>query len=120
LIWLGATAIVSGIVGILAYQAGWAAGLAAKLPAGTVVPYYYGPHFFGFGFFGPLFFLLVLFVVLVAVRGGGRRWRPWGGYPSAAPPAGDDPWRAWPQRPPAEQRPPEQRPPEQPAVQEQR
>ncbi len=113
LIWLGATAVVATVVGFLSYQAGWAAGLATKLPAGAVYPYYYAPHFFGFGFFGLLPFLLLLFVLLLVFRGG-RRWGPWGwgrgarGYgrfTGVTPPPADDPWRDWPQRPPSEQTP---------------
>jgi hypothetical protein len=77
LIWLAATAVVSTIVGFISYQAGWAAGLATKVPEGAVgpypYPYYYQPHFFGFGFFGLLPLLLVL-LVLFAVFRGGRRW----------------------------------------------
>jgi hypothetical protein len=96
LIWLGATAVVSTIVGFISYQAGWAAGLATKVPEGAVGPYpypypYYGPHFFGFGFFGlPL--LLLVIILLFAFRGG-RRWGRggWGpgGYDRPAPPPGD-------------------------------
>jgi hypothetical protein len=115
LIWLGATAVVSGIVGVISYEAGWAAGLAAKLPAGAVVPYY-APHFFGFGFFGLLPLLFLVLVLLLVFRGGRRwgrgAWGPWGGgygrFPSATQPPAGDPWRDWPQRPPSEQAPPGQ------------
>jgi hypothetical protein len=108
LIWLGATAVVSAIVGVLSYQAGWAAGLATRLPAGTAFPYPYPPHFFGpgFGFFGLLPFLFLLVVLLLVFRGG-RRWGPGGqGRFPGGPPAGGDPWQGWPQRPPSEQQPP--------------
>ena len=114
-IWLGATAVVSAVVGVIAYQAGWAAGVAARLPAGAAVPYYYGPH--PFGFFGFLPFLFLLVVLLFVLRAG-RRWGPWGGWgyrdyrrfagpppqpgPQQAAPA-DDPWQGWPERPPGEQ-----------------
>jgi hypothetical protein len=105
LIWLGATALVSALVGVLSYQAGWAAGLATKLPAGAAVPYYYPPHF-GFGFFGLLPFLFLLFVLLLVFRGG-RRWGPGGrGRFPSGPSASGDPWHGWPQQQPAEQRPP--------------
>jgi hypothetical protein len=94
LIWLGATAVVSTIVGIISYQAGWAGGLATKVPEGAVgpYPYYYAPHFFGFGFFGlPL--LLVLLVLLFVFRGG-RRWGSGGWGPGGS---------GRPQGPPTEQ-----------------
>jgi hypothetical protein len=110
LIWVGATAIVSAVVGTIAYQAGWAAGVTARLPEGAVgpYPYAYGPHF---GFFGFLPFLLLLLVLFLVFRGGGRwgyrRYGPSQPQPQA-PPAGD-PWQGWPQRPPSERpAPPEQ------------
>jgi hypothetical protein len=110
LIWLGATAVVSAVVGVISYQAGWASGLAAGAHAGVAVPaYYYAPHFFGFGF-GFLPFLFLLFVLFLVFRGG-RRWGRgpggWGYDRFAGPtqaPAGD-PWHGWPQRPPSEQAP---------------
>jgi hypothetical protein len=111
LIWLGATAVVTSLVGVFSYQAGWAAGLAAKLPEGAPA-YYYAPHPFGFGFFS---FLFLLFVLLMVFRVG-RRWGPggwgprgWGqGRPAAGqtpPPPTQDPWHGWPERPPGEQPP---------------
>jgi hypothetical protein len=129
LIWLGATAVVSTLAGVFSYQAGWAAGLATKLPDGAA-PYYYGPHPFGFGpgpfpfAFGLLPFLFVLFVVWFVFRAGrgwgrggwgpGGGWGPRGGGPGqpAGQPAGQtpppntgDPWQGWPERPPSEQPP---------------
>ena len=107
LIWLGATAVVASVVGFIAYQAGWAAGLATRLPQGTAGPYpYFGPPHF-FGFFGPLPFILLLVVLLLVFRGGRRwgPWGPWGGYrwspPGTPPPPrpDEDPWKDWPQRP---------------------
>ncbi|HEY4026199.1 MAG TPA: hypothetical protein VGO86_07185 [Candidatus Dormibacteraeota bacterium] len=113
LIWVGATAVVSAIVGVLSYQAGWAAGLAARLPAEAAPPYYYAPHFFGFGFFGLLPFLFLLFVLLLVFRGG-RRWGPggpgYGRFAGTTPPAPGDPWHGWPQRSPGEQAPSGQAP----------
>jgi hypothetical protein len=107
LIWLGATAVVSAVVGFISYGAGWAAGAAARLPAAAAGPYYGGPHFFGF--FGFLPFLFLLFVLFLAFRG--RRRGPWGwgggwgyrGYgvppqPGAQVPPTGDPWAGWPQR----------------------
>lgn len=127
LIWLGATAVVSAIVGFISYGAGWASGAAAKLPQGAaaVGPYYggYGPHFFGF--FGFLPFLFILCCLFFFFRIG--RWRrPWGGgwgypgygapyqqsAPPPPPPAGD-PWQGWPQRPQQPATPPEQEKPAQ-------
>jgi len=117
LIWLGATAAISAIVGVISYQAGWAAGLAVKVPAGTAVAYYpFAPHLFGFGF-GLLPLLGVLLVVFFVARAGRR----WGRGPGAwgygrfsgttpPPPVGGDPWRDWPQRPPSEQPAPPQPP----------
>jgi hypothetical protein len=83
LIWTLVTAVIAGISGLLAYQAGYAAGLATKLPAGAaaVGPYWgYGfhPFFFGFGFFPLLLFIVLVLLVLSAI--GRRRWGGWG-YP---------------------------------------
>ena len=123
LIWLGATMVVSAVVGILSYQAGLAAGLAARMPANAVVPYYYyAPHFFGFGLLPFLFLLLVLFLVFRGRRRwgpgawgpgwgpgvwAGRGWGPGTGDPSRMPgapqPPADDPLQDWPQRPSSEQ-----------------
>jgi hypothetical protein len=89
LIWLGATAVVSGVVGIIAYQAGWAAGVGTRLPAVGGAPYFYAPHpfFFGFGLLPLLFLGLVL---LIALRVG-RRWGPGGWGPG---PWGPGAWAA--------------------------
>ncbi|HYW23043.1 MAG TPA: hypothetical protein VE953_02700 [Terriglobales bacterium] len=123
LIWLGATAVVSAIVGFISYGAGWAAGAASHLPAGAGPYYYGGPHFFGF--FGFLPFLFLLFILLAVFRGARRRgpwgWGGWGyrGYgtpfqpyqPGTQPPPVGDPWQGWPQRPPQQQ--PQEQPQEQ-------
>ena len=103
MIWLGATAVVSAVVGVLSYQAGWAAGVATRLPDGAAAPYYYPPHFFGFGFFGLLPFVLLLVVLLLVFRGG-RRWGSWGygRYPGGPPPPPGDPWQDSPPRPRSE------------------
>jgi hypothetical protein len=78
-------------LGIFAYQAGLARGMAAELPApenGQVMPYYpyFGlpyryPLFGGFGFLGcliPLFFFFLFFAALRALfwrgRWGMRHW----------------------------------------------
>jgi hypothetical protein len=128
LIWLGATAAVSAIVGFISYGAGWASGAAAHLPQGVapVGPYYgyYGPHFFGFlGFLPIFFFLCVLFLVFrigrFLVFRIGRWRRPWGwgwgnpGYGAPyqqgvtpPPPPSGDPWQGWPQRPQQQPAPP--------------
>ena len=94
LIWALLTAAIATVVGIFSYQAGMAAGLAAKVPEGAaaVAPYwYYGPHFFGFGFgfLGCLFPLLGFFLIFSLIRlifwrggwGGRHGWgrHGWGG-----------------------------------------
>jgi hypothetical protein len=87
LVWLAATAVVTGVIATAAYQAGWAAGAAARLPAGAAAPYYFAPHpFFGFGF-GFLPFLLLLAVLFFAFRA--VRWGRWGRGPGGwGPPGG--------------------------------
>ncbi len=81
------TVIVLLIVGAIAYNIGWSAGVGTHLPAGaTNVPpgYYYG----GFGFhpffagFGILWFLLILFGLfwLFRLAFWGRRWHGGGWY----------------------------------------
>ncbi|HKF75754.1 MAG TPA: hypothetical protein VKF59_06395 [Candidatus Dormibacteraeota bacterium] len=125
LIWGGATAIVAAIVGFLSYQAGWAAGLATRVPVAPAGPGpyygYYGPHFWGFGLVPLLFVLLVVWFVFRATRWrrgwgpggwGPGGWGPggwYGQYPGAAqqqpppggaqPPPAGDPLHDWPQRP---------------------
>jgi hypothetical protein len=82
LFWTLATAVIATVVGFFSYQAGWAAGLATKVPEGAVAPYYYyGPHFFGFFGLIPLLFFILL---LAFIFRGGRRRGPgyWGGPPS--------------------------------------
>ena len=99
-------------IGVFAFNAGIAQGLATKLPApsagsGTAplpYPYYGMPHFFpffgfgGFGCFGVLIPLLLLFLVFGAFRGlfwhGPRHWHmmghgPWGRGPWGTPPSGE-------------------------------
>jgi hypothetical protein len=94
--------VVLGILGGIAvgvYNAGVSAGLAqaGAVGAGATAPYVYGfhPFFgFGFGFLGLLFPLLFLFLIFGLIRaaiGGGRRgWghRGWDGGP------GHDGWRS--------------------------
>jgi hypothetical protein len=75
-LWVALTSILLAVVGVIAYQAGWAAGAATHVADGAAaaVPYYYdGPGFFGFGFFGFLFFLFLLFVLFRIARFG-RGW----------------------------------------------
>ena len=83
--WLALTAAIAGAASFFSYQAGLAAGLATKLPAGAA-PYPYG-HYWGWGpglgffpFFGFVWFLLVLFIVFAVFRGFARgARRGWGG-----------------------------------------
>ena len=80
LIWGVGTAAIAALVGFFAYQAGWAGGLATKLPSGTGAPYYYGGvHPFGFGFFGLIPLLLIIALVVFVFRGFSRRPWGWGG-----------------------------------------
>ena len=75
-LWVALTGIFIAIVGVIAYQAGWAAGAATHVADGTTaaVPYYYdGPGFFGFGFLWFLFILFLLFVLFRVARFG-RGW----------------------------------------------
>ena len=111
-LWVAVTGIFVALVGVIAYQAGWAAGAATVVPAGTAaeVPYYYGgPQFFGFGFFWFLFILFLLFVLFRVARfGRGWGYRGYGGYKgygggqsgghSGVPPAIDERMREWHQR----------------------
>ncbi len=91
-LWVALTSILLVVVGVIAYQAGWAAGAATQLPAGAAAAapyYYYGPHLFGFGFglfgfFWLLFILFLLFWLFRAARfggGWGYRGRGYGGVP---------------------------------------
>jgi hypothetical protein len=108
-LWVALTGILLAIVGAIAYQAGWAAGAAAQLPAGAAAaaPYYYGPHD-GFGFFGFFWFLFILFLffVLFRIARFGRGWGHggwgyrggWGGYgggKGGVPPAIDERMQEW-------------------------
>jgi hypothetical protein len=91
-------------IGVFAFNAGVARGLATNLPVpagsnGTVpLPYpYYGMHFgfpfFGFGCFGVLIPLFLLFLVFGAFRAlmwhGPRRWHMMQHGPWGMPPTGE-------------------------------
>jgi hypothetical protein len=81
LIGLVLTAILLGIVGVIAYNVGWSDGAATHVAAGTVAPPYYygygpGP---GFGIFGFLWFLFVLFILFGLLRFAFFGRRHWGG-----------------------------------------
>jgi hypothetical protein len=73
------TVVIAGIAAILAYGAGYQAGLIASGGA-VVAPVVYGAG--GFGFFGFLGFLLVVFLLFALFRAFARpRWvGPWGGW----------------------------------------
>lgn len=76
-LWALATAAISSIVGLIAYNAGAASHAVATTGGHFFYPGYYG---FGFGFF-PLFglFWIVLIGFLVFRLAFGRPWRgPWG------------------------------------------
>ena len=75
--WILLTALIASVTGMFAYQAGWAAGLATHLPAGTPAYIYDGPRPDGFGFFG-LIPLLVLILLVFALFRAARRRGPWG------------------------------------------
>lgn len=95
-LWVAVTSILLVIVGVVAYQAGWSAGVSTQVPAGAAAAaapyYYYGPHMFGFGLFGffwLLFFLFLLFWLFRIARFGRgwghggwgyRGWKGYGGY----------------------------------------
>ena len=81
------TVIFLIVVGTIAYNIGWSAGVGTHLPAGaTNVPpgyyYGYGAWHAGFGIFGFLWFLLVLFGIfwLFRLAFWGRRWHGGGWY----------------------------------------
>src|SRR2546422_3116088 len=68
-LWVVLTGILLALVGTIAYQAGWSAGVATHVADGAAAagPYYYrGPGVFGFRFLLFLFlpFLLFLFFPL--------------------------------------------------------
>jgi hypothetical protein len=76
-------------IGVTAYQAGVAHGLALQIPAGAAAaplayPYYGWYRPWGFGLFGPFLFLLLWFgLARMLWWGGRRRWYcthdgPWG------------------------------------------
>ena len=109
-LWVALTGIVLAIVGVIAYQAGWAAGAATQLPAGAAAAtpyYYYGPHFDGFGFFWFLFILFLLFVLFRVARFGrgwgygggwshrGYGYKSFGGGQGGIPPAIDERMQEW-------------------------
>ena len=110
--------VLIGVVGVIAYNAGWSNGFAQHLPeAGSTAtpaagyypyPYYYGygPHFFGFGWiFGLFFFLFFLWLIFRVIFGFGRWGRGWGYYRGMGmgpghhgggiPPAIDERMREW-------------------------
>jgi hypothetical protein len=85
LIGLVVTAILLGIVGVIAYNVGWSDGAATHVAAGTVAPPYYygygpGPGFGIFGFFWFLFVLFILFGLLRFAFFGRRHWGGGWGY----------------------------------------
>ena len=109
-LWVALTSILLAVVGVIAYQAGWSAGVATQIPAGAAAAapyYYYGPHFIGFGLFGFFWFLFILFVLLWLFRAiafgrgwghGGWGYRRWGGYGGGqgrVPPAIDERMQEW-------------------------
>jgi len=104
-LWVVLTGILLALVGTIAYQAGWSAGVATHVADGAAVaaPYYYGgPGFFGFGF---LWFLFILFLIFVFFRiarfGRGWGYGGWGhryGYgpgKGGIPPAIDERMQEW-------------------------
>jgi hypothetical protein len=131
LIGLLVTAILLGLVGVIAYNVGWSDGVGTHLPAGTEVtpPYYYGygPHW-GFGIFGFFGFLFLLFIVFGFLRFAffGRRhmgsggWGYKGGHGDGVPPAIEDRMQEWHKRAHGEQAsastPPPPPPPDQRSV----
>jgi hypothetical protein len=109
LLWVALTGILLAVVGAVAYQAGWSAGVATHIPEGAVAaaPYYgyYAPHFFGFGLFGFFWLLFILFLIFVLFRAArfGRGWgyyRGWGpgghgGPGGGVPPAVEERMQEW-------------------------
>ena len=102
-----AIVLIGGAVGlgVTAYNAGVTAGLAETgrvvvndgpylAPGGAYVGYGWG-YGHGFGFFGGLLFLILLFALIRAAFGGGRRG--WGRHGSGWGPAGwrDEGGRSW-------------------------
>jgi len=91
-----AAVILSALVGIVAYNAGVAHGLAVTPPsAGTPMPYPWHPYgwYHPFGFFPlfPLFFLFGFFLLARLLFWGGYR-RGWqrGGWYGGVPPGFDE------------------------------
>ena len=123
LIGLVVTAILLGIVGVIAYNVGWSDGAATHFPAGTAVAppdyyYGYGPHW-GFGIFGFFWFLFVLFILFGLLRfaffgrrhfGGGWGYKG-GGYGHGVPPAIDERMQEWHKRAHGDQSSPSGTPP---------
>ena len=97
--WLAvlATALLAALIGVLAYNAGVAHGIAtSQIASGGAtaplqVPLYpygwYRPWGFGFGFLGPFLFFALWFVLLRGLFWGGpwRRYRWQGGYYGGMP-----------------------------------
>jgi hypothetical protein len=89
-------ALLAAVVGVLAYNAGVAQGLA-QTGQNVVGPGAYGPygwyHPWGFGFFGPFLFLAFWFFVLRGLFWGGP-WRHYGyyGHRYYEPPPTFDEW----------------------------
>lgn len=80
---------ILGGMAVGVYNAGVSAGLAqaGAVGAGAAAPYVYGwgfHPFFGFGFLGllfPILFLFLIFGLIRAAMGGGRRHQGWQGGP---------------------------------------
>lgn len=78
--------VLAGLIGVGAYQAGVAQGLATsgQVTGPVAAPYYYHPGFFGFAFLGILFPILFFFLIFGLVRAafwGGPQMGRWRGGP---------------------------------------
>src|SRR3989441_11991090 len=84
-LWVVLTGILLALVGTIAYQAGWSAGVATHVADGAAGagPYYYGgPGVFGFGFLWVLFIPFLIFVFFPIARvGRGWGYGCWGDRP---------------------------------------
>jgi hypothetical protein len=76
------------IVGVLAYNAGVAAGMSSATSGDTTGPIVYPPFGFGFGFFGLLLTIVLIGLLIAALRGP----RGWGGYRGHASWGPGAPW----------------------------